>query len=344
MGRAFAGGLIALMLLGRTAFTADIRFAIIGDYGTDNAPARNVANLVITNLEPAFIVTLGDNNYGTATDYDNAVGKYYARYIGNYSGAHGAGSPTNRFFPAIGNHDYYGDGYAAYTNYFTLPGNERYYDIRRGPVHIFILNSDDHEPDGTSSTSVQAMWLSNRLAASDAPWRLVVTHHAPYSSSGSDASARWPYAQWGADMVLAGHSHNYERIEHNGFPYIVNGVGGAAFAPIDSPMAGSRAHFDDKYGAMLAIANEAQITLEFYSAPDAVLRDRFTLRRPKLHITRNMTMVEVAWNTNSTPFDLESFRITNWVEIASPATIRGTNNVVTLPLNPGREVFRLRRR
>jgi tartrate-resistant acid phosphatase type 5 len=344
MGRNVAGGTIALMLFVCAAFSADTRFAIIGDYGTDNAPARMVANLVISNLQPAFIVTLGDNNYGTAADYDDAVGKYYAGYIGNYSGAHGPGNPTNCFFPAIGNHDYYGDGYAAYTSYFTLPGNERYYDVRRGPVHIFILNSDGHEPDGTSSTSAQAMWLSNRLAASDAPWRLVVSHHAPYSSSGSDASARWPYAQWGADVVVAGHSHNYERIEQSGFPYIVNGVGGASFAPIDTPMAGSRVHVDDKYGAMLAIANEVEITFEFYSAPDAVRRDRFTLRRPALHITRVTGNVDVGWSTNSLQFKLEATRGTNWVGVTQVTTIRGTNNIVTLPLNRGREVFRLRRR
>ena len=343
MWRVVTRGTLALLLLARVAFGDDTRFAIIGDYGTDDAPARAVASLVITNFAPEFIVTLGDNNYGTAADFDDAVGKYFARYIGNYSGAHGPGSPTNRFFPAIGNHDYYGDAYAAYTGYFTLPGNERYYDVRRGPVQIFILNSDENEPHGTSSTSTQAMWLSNRLAASDAPWKLVATHHAPYSSSGSDASARWPYAQWGADIVLAGHSHNYERIEQNGFPYIVNGVGGAAFAPINSPMAGSRAHVDDKYGAMLAIANDAQITFEFYSV-DAVLRDRFTLHRPRLHIARNASRVDLSWHTNGTLFRLEAFRATNWVELTQPTTIRGTNNVVTVPTTIGREVFRLRRR
>src|SRR5687767_4801092 len=116
-------------------YAAQTRFALIGDYGSDDAAERMVANFVITNLQPEFIVTLGDNNYGAASDYDAAVGKYYARYIGNYAGAYGPGSPTNRFFPAIGNHDYFDSTcYASYTNYFRLPGNERYYDIRRGPV------------------------------------------------------------------------------------------------------------------------------------------------------------------------------------------------------------------
>src|SRR5687767_14822376 len=160
---------------------AQTRFALIGDYGSDDANERMVANFVITNLQPEFIVTLGDNNYGTETQYDQSVGKYYSRYIGNYAGTYGSGSPTNRFFPAIGNHDYFGlTGYAAYTRYFTLPGNERYYDVRKGPVHIFMLNSELNEPDGVPSNSAQGMWLSNQLAASRAPWKLAVTHYPPY--------------------------------------------------------------------------------------------------------------------------------------------------------------------
>ena len=325
-------------------FGSEIRFAIIGDYGTDNAPARMVANFVTTNLHPAFIVTLGDNNYGTAEDYDQRVGKYFARFIGNYSGAYGPGSPTNRFFPAIGNHDYFSPtGYAAYTSYFTLPGNERYYDVRRGVVHIFMLNSDPHEPDGTSSTSVQAMWLSNRLASSDAPWKIVVTHHAPYSSAGSDTSARWPYEEWGADVVLAGHAHNYERIEQDGFTYIVNGVGGAPLLPIGSAMPGSRFHLDDQYGAILAIANDAELAFAFYSAADGVSRDRVTLQRPRLEVHRLSEAVEILWPTNRTEdLRLESLQKTSWTVVTQAPAIRGTNRGVTLPVTTNRELFRLR--
>ena len=51
----------------------------------------------------------------------------------------------------------------AYLNYFTLPNNERYYDFVQGPVHFFALNSDTNEPDGTSSSSTQGLWLQNGL-------------------------------------------------------------------------------------------------------------------------------------------------------------------------------------
>ena len=37
---------------------------------------------------------------------------------------------------------------------------------------------------------------------------------------------QWPFQAWGADAVLAGHVHNYERLDKNGLPYFVNGSGG----------------------------------------------------------------------------------------------------------------------
>jgi tartrate-resistant acid phosphatase type 5 len=325
---------------------AQTRFALIGDYGSDDANERMVANFVITNLQPEFIVTLGDNNYGTATEYDQTVGKYYSRYIGNYAGVYGAGSPTNRFFPALGNHDYFDlTGYAAYTSYFTLPGNERYYDIRKGPVHIFMLNSELNEPDGVLSNSTQGMWLSNQLAASRAPWKLVVTHYAPYSSSGSYTHTRWPYSAWGADIVLAGHSHNYERLEVNQFPYIVNGAGGSSLHPMGTPVAGSQVRIDNKYGAMLVIADDGHLTFEFYSAADGVLRDRVTLEHPKLQINRNAAAgtLDISWRTNRAAFfRLEtSWASAPWVGVTQTPVIRGTSNVVSVPSTVAGQMFRL---
>lgn len=337
-----------LLAIASGVFAGQTRFALIGDYGSDDAAERMVANFVITNLQPEFVVTMGDNNYGTSTDYDQTVGKYYSRYIGNYVGAYGSGSQTNRFFPAIGNHAYFDTGYGPYTNYFTLPGNERYYDVRQGPVHIFVLNSELNEPTGMSSSSAQGVWLSNRLASSSAPWKLVVTHYAPYSSSGSHAHTRWSYKEWGADILLAGHSHNYERIELNEFPYIVNGAGGSSLHPMGAPVAGSLVRIDDKHGAMLVIADDAQITFEFYSAADGVLRDRLTLERPKLQITWGMSAgtVDISWNTNRAAlFRLET-RVaasTTWTQVTQTRVIRGTNFVVTLSVTGGGQMFRLTR-
>src|SRR6185503_14372551 len=100
----------------------------------------------------------------------------------------------------------------------TLPGNERYYDFVQGSIHFFALDSDEREPDGTSASSKQGQWLKNALANSTSPFNIVYFHHAPYSSGseGSSTHMQWPFKDWGADLVLVGHSHNYERLSIGG--------------------------------------------------------------------------------------------------------------------------------
>jgi hypothetical protein len=166
-------------------------------------------------------------------------------------------------------------------NYFTLPGNERYYDFVWGPAHVFIIDSDPNEPDGITSGSVQGQWLQSRLAASTAAWQLVFMHHAPYSSSsahGSDPDLQWPYQAWGADAVLAGHDHVYERLQINGLPYFVNGLGGRSLYDFGTPIAGSQVRYNADYGAMRVDADEAQITFDAISRA-GMLIDTHTVTR-----------------------------------------------------------------
>lgn len=129
--------ILAALWLCCDADGAAVRFAVIGDYGNDSAGELSVANLIKTNFQPQFIVTAGDNNYGTAAQIDPSIGKYYHSYIGNYRGTFGLGATSNRFFPALGNHDFNSTGYGAHLSYFTLPGNERYYYHQSGPVENF---------------------------------------------------------------------------------------------------------------------------------------------------------------------------------------------------------------
>ena len=108
------------------------RIAVIGDFGLVGSAEAAVAGLVDA-WSPAYIVTTGDNNYynGQYETIDQNIGQYYASYIYPYSGTYPTtGNPGyNRFFPVLGNHDWNASyGYAAHLNYFTLPGNERYYD------------------------------------------------------------------------------------------------------------------------------------------------------------------------------------------------------------------------
>jgi hypothetical protein len=262
------------------------RFAVIGDYGLAGQPEADVAALV-DRWGVDSIVTVGDNNYldGAAETIDANIGQYYHAYIAPYVGSYGAGAGAsareNRFFPALGNHDWHTPGAQPYLAYFTLPGNERYYAVRRGPIEFFILDSDEREPDGMTVDSVQAQWLREQLAASAAPWKLVVLHHAPYTSSlrrDSNRTLQWPFAEWGADAVLAGHDHLYERLEAEGIPYLINGAGGKELYAFGPPEAESIVRYNQDYGAQLINATAQCLNLSFFSRAD-ILIDSVTLRQ-----------------------------------------------------------------
>jgi tartrate-resistant acid phosphatase type 5 len=274
--------LAALLMLVFSADDNTLRFAVIGDYGQAGANAEAVAEMVI-GWDPDLILTTGDNNYpvGAWETIDQNIGQYYHRFIAPYTGTYGKGAETNRFFPVLGNHDWQTDDAQPYLDYFVLPGNERYYDFRAGAVHFFALDSDYNEPDGISSTSIQAEWLREGLADSTAAWQVVYLHVAPYSSGhhGSTPIMQWDYAAWGADAVIAGHDHIYERLTVNGIPYFVNGVGGGAIYALGEALPESEFRYNRNYGAMLVTATLTEMTFEFYSVGDSTTPlDTFTIK------------------------------------------------------------------
>ncbi|HKQ07279.1 MAG TPA: metallophosphoesterase [Blastocatellia bacterium] len=312
--RVVAASLLTVCLLLSTfdstqAQTCNIRFAVIGDYGRAGQPERDVAELV-KGWSPDFVITVGDNNYedGAASTIDQNVGQYYHEFIGPYLGSYGEGAATNRFFPALGNHDWEAAGARPYLDYFTLPGNERYYEFASGPVHFFALDSDPSEPDGVRSDSAQANWLRARLAAATEPWKVVYFHHSPYSSGlehGSTGYMQWPFKQWGVTAVLSGHDHDYERVVRDDFPYFVDGVGGKSLYPFfPLPVSGSRKRYNDDYGAMRVDANPDQITFKFITRTGEVI-DTYTMgsaprRAPDgpsdlMTTGRGKRLIDLAW-------------------------------------------------
>jgi hypothetical protein len=257
-----------------------IRFAVIGDFGFSGTPESDVATLV-KSWNPEFVITTGDNNYdnGAASTIDPNIGQYYHEFISPYTGSYGSGDTVNRFFPSLGNHDWVAPGAAPYLNYFTLPGNERYYEFRRGPVHFFSVDSDPHEPDGITSGSAQGQWLQAQLAASDAPWKIVYFHHPPYSSSsthGNTPALQWPFRQWGASIVLSGHDHTYERLTVDSMVYMVNGLGGKSIYNFGAAVAGSQFRYNANYGAQLVEASPESLQFRFYSRANALI-ETYTL-------------------------------------------------------------------
>jgi hypothetical protein len=278
-----------------------LRFAVIGDFGSGNANEAAVADLV-KRWDPDFIVTAGDDRYDKR-DYDAAVGQFYCDYLkdaGQGRTCPGGTSTINRFFPSLGNHDYSdGRGLAEYLSYFTLPGSgvttgsrpgqERYYDFVQGPVHFFVLDSLG-ALTSRADMAAQKKWLEAGLRTSSAPWQVVVLHHAPFSSGthGSTVAMQWPYEAWGADAVLAGHDHTFERLQIGALPYFVNGLGGMSRYSFKKPVAGSRVRYNADYGALLVTATDTELNYEFVGRTGKVI-DRYRQSRPSPRVTASAT-------------------------------------------------------
>ncbi len=259
-----------------------VRFAVIGDYGLAGQAEADVAALIMS-WQPDLILTTGDNNYpdGAANTIDANIGQYFHSYISPYQGRYGAGAEKNLFFPTLGNHDWNTASAAAYLDYFALPGNERYYDFVWEPVHFFAVDSDSREPDGVGRSSAQAAWLQAALAGSTQPWKIVFMHHPAYSSGyhGSVDWMRWPFTEWGATAVLAGHDHTYERLQVDGMTYFVNGLGGGPIYSFGSVLEGSQVRYNDDYGAMLVDATPRSIRFQFITRGGTVIDD-YTISAP----------------------------------------------------------------
>ena len=88
------------------------------------------------------------------------------------------------------------------------------------------MNWNPKEPDGRTSTSVQGEWLKEELASSTSKFNIVVGHQTPYSSGftdrpghGNSPDLQWPFKEWGADLVVSGHEHIYERLRVDNMTY-----------------------------------------------------------------------------------------------------------------------------
>lgn len=290
------------------AFAGTQVFAAIADYGLAanmvvNGPAWRVANRVHT-WNPEAIITLGDNNY-YAGDPSTIAANNEAYWPDIQRG---------NVFPALGNHDLnYDEGQTQVTYFFsgTVPGNGRYYNVRRGNVEFFCLNpgwsssevggatGDPYyavtlEPEGNTYDSAQGQWLRAALARSTALWKIVYFHFPPYTSSTSSNNyypgyprMRWPFREWGAHAVLSGHVHAYERLQIDGFPYIVMGISGEYNRVYDnvSVIPGSVVRYSQvnptNYGALKIVATESFLRIEAWNAnPSLPMIDSIQLDRP----------------------------------------------------------------
>jgi acid phosphatase type 7 len=197
---------------------------------THNACRQTQTETLAASQNPDDVLVLGDNQYdsGLLSEYQGA---------GAYGATWGVFNPI--VHPVPGNHEYGTPGAAGYFQYFGQAianpgGTNGYYSFNVGSWHIVALNSNctnsgctnDPLPGGT--TSAQTSWLQSDLAANRSACTLAMWHHPLFSSGWTQGSPGvaplWNalYAA-GADVVLDGHDHLYER-------YAPAGLNGSAAA------------------------------------------------------------------------------------------------------------------
>lgn len=153
---------------------------------------------------PGTVFTLGDTVYPRSTA--SLLAECYEPTWGRHKG---------RTLAAIGNHDVEEAGGASYYAYFGAaagPAGLGYYSTTVGSWHVISLNSNIAAGPG----SAQYQWLRADLAASDATCTIAMWHHPVFSSGPNGNSSQMREAwrllqQFGADVVLSGHDHDYER-------------------------------------------------------------------------------------------------------------------------------------
>jgi hypothetical protein len=239
-----------------------------GDIASCRLDADSATATLLDRL-PGTVAALGDTAYqsGRPREFTECYEPTWGRH-------------RERTRPAVGNHDYSTDDAAGYFDYFGPPAGtpgEGWYSYEVGDWHVVVLNSNCGRVS-CKAGSPQMAWLEGDLAASDARCTLAYWHHPRFSSGfhGSSASVR-PFWQalWdaGAEIVLSGHDHDYERFTplapdgspdaERGIREFVVGTGGAALRDFESPVQGSEVREAGTHGVLQLTLGEGRYEWRF---------------------------------------------------------------------------------
>ncbi|SDZ48029.1 MULTISPECIES: metallophosphoesterase family protein [Rhodonellum] len=189
-------------------------FGIISD--TESRPQINHrVGEMLWDERPDFLIHLGDLTDGGDRDKKFQWTMEYFQGIG----------PLNSRIPVAtvpGNGD---EDLFWYNQYHPQTGNQGFYRFDYGDASFWMLNSNlknDLQKGGE-----QYNWLCEEMEKSEAEWKFVVLHHAPYSADEDDYGNTWAgqgnqgdpelkdliklMENSGVKMVFFGHLHSYMR-------------------------------------------------------------------------------------------------------------------------------------
>jgi hypothetical protein len=219
----------------------------------------------VESLAPAAVLALGDIQYerGELADFQAVFDKSWGRF-------------KSIIHPTPGNHEYSTTGAAGYFEYF---GVQRWYSFDIGGWHVVSLNSNCRSVGGCDVGSPQERWLKADLAAHPARCVLAFWHHPRWSSGfhGSDPGydAFWSdLAAAGAEIVLSGHDHDYERFgPDRGIRQFVVGTGGRSLYPIVGHEVRSETSNDSTVGVLALTLRPTSYDWQFVPAATSKYAD-----------------------------------------------------------------------
>ncbi len=217
------------------------------------------------------VFTAGDNAYesGTAEQFATCYDETWGRH-------------KDRTRPAPGNHDWNTGTLAGYFGYFGAaaqgPDGDSWYSYDLGAWHVIMLDSECAKVDGCGPDSPQGRWLAADLAGSRAACTVAIWHK-PRFSSGEHGNDRSVAPFWtalhtaGADVVINGHDHDYERFAPQdpdgnedrigGIREFVAGTGGTPLRAFDQAVKNSELRVSVDHGVFKLTLRDRGYDWEF---------------------------------------------------------------------------------
>ncbi len=246
------------------------------------AANRDEKTATLLDAIPGTVFTTGDNAYpsGTASDFQNCYGPSWGRH-------------KARTYPTPGNHEYLTTGASGYFGYYGAAAGDPakgYYSYDLGEWHVISLNGMCEKVGGCGATSPMVTWLEDDLASNAAhDCTLAYFHHPLFTSGSSHANQTKMKPTWdalyaaGADVVLNGHSHNYERFApqnpdgvadpERGIRQFVVGTGGGAYHGFGAIMPNSEVRGSAVDGVLKMTLHPDSYDWEFVPAADQTFTD-----------------------------------------------------------------------
>ena len=258
-----------------TVTAAAASYVLVG--AGDIADCDASATAALLDNIPGTVFTAGDNAYpnGSSADYTQCYDPSWGRH-------------KVRTRPSPGNHDHNTSGAAGYFGYFGAqagPAGLGYYSYDVGAWHIISLDSNID----MSAGSAQETWLRADLAASTKRCTIAYWHHPRFSSGTSHGSTGSTQPLWqalydfGAEIVISGHDHEYERFAPQtadgtadaarGIREFVVGTGGAGLYSLGTPLPNSEVGNDNSHGVLKLTLSDGSYTWEFIPVAGDSFRD-----------------------------------------------------------------------